>query len=125
MDSLLILQNNGENDECWEELNIKLPYAVRNHGAQFLNNNLYIFGGKNEENDILNSSYKLTRGHKWLNNSLQWEKIMDMNQKRTEISNSNVILNGRIWVCGGRNGNISWKSVEMYNPETNEWKYVK
>ena len=126
IDSLLILQNNGENDGKWNELNIKLPYAVWGHGAQFLNNYLYIFGGTNEKKETLNSTYKLTRGHKWLNNSFKWGEIADMNEKRTFISNSSVILNDRIWVIGGWNGKEgALKSVEMYDPQTNIWTNKK
>ena len=124
LDSLLILQNNEEN---WKELKIKLPYPIYSHGAQFLNNCLYIFGGQSAKNEIWNSTYKLSKSFLWykLTNIVKWEKMDDMNAQRCCISNSSVILNGRIWVCGGRNGNIPWKSVEMYNPETNEWKYIK
>ena len=125
MDNLIILQNNGENDGNWKELNIKLPYPIHTHGAQFLNNHLYIFGGENEKNEVLNSAYKLARGHKWLNNSLKWDKIKEMNEKRTNISNSNVILNDRIWVIGGWNGKEIMKSVEMYDPQTNIWTDMK
>ena len=120
-DSLLI-HNNEKNDGSWKELNIKLPYAMRFHGAQFLNNYLYIFGGINKEDEVLNASHKLTGGHKWLNNNFKWVKVTDMNQKRKNISNSSVILSGQIWVMGGCNeedGEL--KSVEMYDPKTNVW----
>lgn len=110
-----MLDNNEQN---WKLLNIKLPYAISHHGAQFINNNLYIFGGIIEW-DASNSTYKLSK-------SLQWEKMAGMNQKRVCISNSSVILNNQIWVCGGYND--KWddlKSVEMYDPLTNKWKYMK
>ena len=93
-DSLLMLEDSEQN---WKQLNIKLPYAIQTHGAQFLNNNLYIFGGCNKNEEVLNWTYKLSK-------SLQWEKMADMNQKRNGISNSSVILNNQIWVCGGWNG---------------------
>ena len=121
---MLILQNNEENNGNWKKLNIKLPYAVGGHGAQFLNNCLYIFGGRNEKKEVLNLSYKLRKGHEWLTKSLQWDEITDMNQKRTSISNSSVILNDRIWVIGGK-GEKRLKSVEMYDPQTNIWTNMK
>ena len=117
-----MLENNGQN---WKLLNKKLPYATEDHGAQFLNNNLYIFGGENEKDLVLNWTYKLTRGHKWITNSLQWEDMADMNEKRMEISNSSVILNDRIWVMGGWNGKNTLKSVEVYDPQTNIWTNMK
>ena len=114
-DSLLMLENNGEE---WKELSIQLPYAIRGHGAQFLNNNLYIFGGSNRGGP-LNYTYKLSK-------SLQWEKMADMNKKRSGISNSSVILNNQIWVCGGQDEKRDYlKSVEMYDPLTNKWKCMK
>ena len=125
MHSLLILQKSRENDGNWKQLNITLPYAVRDHGAQFLKNYLYVFGGLNETNEVLNSTWKLTGGHKWLNNSLKWVKITDMNQKRKNILNSSVILNDRIWAIGGHNEKERLKSVEMYDPETNIWTNKK
>ena len=115
IDSVLMLENNGQN---WKQLNIKLPYGITSHGAQFFNNNLYIFGGYGKQG-VLNWTYKLSK-------SLKWEKTADMNQRRNEISNSSVILNNQIWVCGGRNdAERSLKSVEMYDPLTNTWKYMK
>ena len=77
-----------------------------------------MFGGQNANNETLNSAYKLS-------NRLEWEKIADMNQRREGISNSNVILNYRIGVLGGRNETEILKSVEMYDPSRNEWKYIK
>ena len=110
VDSLLTLENDGQD---WKQLNIKLPYPINSPGAQFLNNNLYIFGGRDAGRNHINWTYKLSK-------SLQWEKMADMNQKRRYISNGSVILNNQIWVCGG------WdNSVEMYDPLTNEWKYMK
>ena len=111
---MLILNNNEEN---WRELTVKLPYPVSYHGAQFLNNHLYIFGGVNTHKEKLSSTYKLSR-------TLKWEKMADMNNKRSEISNSNVILNDKIWVLGGWDGQTYFKSIEMYNPVTNKWKYM-
>ena len=116
-ESLLMLENNGQN---WKQLNIKLPYTIEGHGAQFLNNNIYIFGGFSGDKE-LNSTYKLSK-------SLKWEKMDEMIEQRYWISNSNVILNGKIWVLGGYKRfkeDIYLNTVEMYNPETNEWKYVK
>ena len=126
VDSLLILQDNGEYGN-WKELSIKLPHAAKSHGAQFLNNYLYIFGGLNEKNETFNSAYQLSIRYKWytLSNGFQWDKMADMNEKRTHISNSSVILNDRIWVLGGFNGKEVVKSVEMYDPQTNIWTNMK
>ena len=118
MDTLLVLQNHREDEEHWKKINIKLPYQVRLHGAQFLKNNLYIFGGRNVDQETLNSTYKLSR-------RLKWEKMTDINDKRSYISNSSLILNDRIWILGGWNGKGALKSVEMYDPSRNKWKYMK
>lgn len=133
VDSLLILQNNGEN---WKQLEIKLPCNIRDHGAQFLNNNLYIFGGDNKQStrkgqfenyyiDGANESDKTFNSTYRLSDSSQWEKVADLNKKRTNISNSNVIFNGQIWVLGGWSGKEALRSVEIYDPQTNEWKYMR
>ena len=114
LNTLLVLGSNGKN---WKKSKINLPYAVYNHGAQFLNNNLYIFGGKNADGKSTNSTYKLSQ-------TLQWEKQADMNDRRFGISNSSVILNNQIWVLGGRNEK-SLKSVEVYSAITNRWKYMR
>ena len=109
-DSLLMLEHNEQN---WKQLSIKLPYSIYGHGAQFLNDNLYIFAGNSK------CTHKLSK-------SLQWEKMADMNQECWAISNSNIILNNQIWVCGGYNRiDSGLKSVEMYDPLTNKWKYMK
>ena len=96
---------------------MKLPYGIWSHGAQFLDNNLYVFGGQSAE-DILNFTYKLSKG-------LQWEQMADMSERRSSILNSSVALNGQIWVLGGYNGNENLSSVEMYDPQTNEWKFMR
>ena len=118
MDSLLILQSNGQNKENWKKVNIKLPYKIMDHGAQFLKNSLYVFGGQTEKNEILNLTYKLSR-------TLKWEQMADMNDKRCLISNSNLVLNDKIWVFGGWNEEEVFKSVEMYDPSRNKWEYMK
>ena len=117
-DTVTVLQTNGKLEEHWEELPIKLPYGVQFHGVQFLNNNLYIFGGVTKDDEILDSTYKLSQ-------CLQWEKMANMNQKRMGISNSSVILNDQIVVLGGWNEKNTWKSVEMYHTVTNEWRYIR
>ena len=114
LDSLIVLQNNGENEESWTQLNIKLPYPMSFHGAQFLNNQLYIFGGENEKGEASNLMYKLSR-------DLKWEKIKEMNEKRSHILTTSIILNDGIWVLGGWNGKETLKSVEAYSPQTNNW----
>ena len=99
-------------------MDIKLPHKIWRHGIQFLKNNLYIFGGKNAEKMTVNSTYKLSR-------RLEWEKRANMNQGRNRISNSNVILNDKIWVLGGWNGKEALQSVEVYDPSINKWKYMR
>ena len=124
LDSLLILQNN---EETWKEVNIKLPYPISRHGAQFLNNSLYIFGGQHENNDIRNSTYKLSKSFLWykLANIITWQKMADMTDKRSYISNTSVVLSKLIWVLGGFNGKEMLRSVEMYDPSRNKWRYMK
>ncbi|KAE8745484.1 hypothetical protein FOCC_FOCC007864 [Frankliniella occidentalis] len=33
-------------------------------------------------------------------------------------------LNGKIYVCGGYDGSVFLQTVEMFDPATNEWKFV-
>ena len=117
MDKLLLLKYRGENAQRWEELTIRLPYAVSRHGAQFLNDHIYIFGGGSERNEILNTTYKLSK-------NLKWDRVANMKERRYAISNSSVILNNCIWVLGGCSGQEWLNSVEVYNPAINEWLYM-
>ena len=90
----------------WKKLTIKLLDAIRYHEAQFLNKNFYIFGGRNAKEE-LKLVYKLSR-------NLQWEKVTNINGKRSCISNDSVILNDQIWVCGGDNEQ-ALGNIEMYD----------
>ena len=115
LSSLIILQTNEKN---FKKLTIQLPYPIHRHGAQFLKNHLYIFGGQNECKESLDTTYQLSQ-------SLKWKEMTKMNEKRRGISNSCVVLSDKIWVLGGWNGKKWLKSVEIFDPVTNTWKFMR
>jgi kelch-like protein 10 len=35
-----------------------------------------------------------------------------------------MVFTGKIYVTGGEGGDISGRSAEMYDPETNQWTFI-
>lgn len=51
-----------------------------------------------------------------------WKKVCPMNIRRSAVGAA--VLTNRIYVVGGYDGNSSLNSVECYDPEMNQWKFV-
>ena len=51
-----------------------------------------------------------------------WKKVCPMNIRRSAVGAA--VLANRIYVVGGYDGNSSLNSVECYDPEMNQWKFV-
>ncbi|XP_074525110.1 kelch-like protein 10 [Halichoeres trimaculatus] len=52
----------------------------------------------------------------------RWIMAAPMHSKRTGAGATT--FNGKIYVCGGTNGNYSASTAECYNPETNTWTMI-
>src|SRR5690606_25008282 len=46
-----------------------------------------------------------------------WETRASLQTSRGHVNA--VVLNGKIWILGGRSGNTAFRSVEIYDPATN------
>ncbi|XP_067641690.1 kelch-like protein 5 isoform X2 [Eurosta solidaginis] len=81
------------------------------HCVVELNHKVYVVGGKGEDDEILNSVEMYTA-------SDGWESINAMITPRCWATA--VVFNEKIYVFGGHDGD-DLKSVECYNPITNNW----
>ena len=53
---------------------------------------------------------------------LRWKLVAPMNVTRSRVS---LVANmDRLWAIGGYDGMKNLCTVEMYNPETDEWTFV-
>ncbi len=77
--------------------------------AAELNGSIYVCGG-------YNASGPLSVCERYDHQKDQWETVASMNKGRGRFSL--VAANGRLYAVGGRNSD---QSVEMYDPERNEW----
>ena len=48
-----------------------------------------------------------------------WKEIAPMHSRRCYVSVTE--LSGKIYACGGHNSTDRLRSVERYDPETNQW----
>ncbi len=103
--------------ECYDperdrwEIVTQMPTARRSFAAAELNGSIYVCGGWNErEWDRLSVCECYDYG------KCEWETMASMKKKRKDFSL--VAANGRLYALGVD----QWrKSIEMYNPDRNEW----
>ena len=56
---------------------------------------------------------------RWDPISRTWNYVAPMSSSRSTAGVA--VLNGRLYVVGGRDGNVCHFSVECYDPHTNKW----
>ena len=57
-----------------------------------------------------------------LNLFRRWTRVCPMNVRRSALGAA--VMDGKIYVVGGYDGNSSLNSVECFDPDTNQWKFV-
>ena len=100
----------------WTEIRADLRDLQICASAICVNEELYLIGVSNERKTLK----KLDKNYKWVT-------LAEMHTVRYWIKNSCVKLDGFIWVLGGRDdyhGNYL-KSMERYDPKTNEWTQMQ
>ena len=107
----------------WKNMKTILGQTRAYQGSAVLNNQVYVFGGyvnqvqDNEEHrDYCRELFVFNP------NSKEWNFMSLMNEKRCYVSSA--ALNNQIYAIGGYNGVSRFRSVERYDPETNEWENV-
>ena len=107
----------------WKNMKTILGQTRAYHGAAVLNNQVHVFGGyvnqvqDNEEHrDYCRELFVFNP------NSKEWDYMSLMKEKRCYVSSA--ALNNQLYAIGGYNGVVRFRSVECYDPETNEWTNV-
>ena len=81
---------------------------------------LYLFGGMIHDENDLDMEVMFQDAFKYNPSSNAWTKVASMQIGRAY--HCAVALEDLIYVLGGSNGQISLKSVEVYNALTNQWR---
>merc|ERR1711892_1186463 len=90
----------------------ELPQPVYGHCQVEMDGAAYSIGGVDDDNDLLNSVYKLEQG------SAEWAAASSLNTARYE--HSCAVLDSRIYVMGGY---YDLNTVEVYDPASDTWTY--
>ncbi|XP_028292315.1 kelch-like protein 10 isoform X2 [Gouania willdenowi] len=102
--------------DCWFRGPLsKLMHPVAYHGSAFLNEYLYIVGGR-KDTEWLNSV------HRFQFFTQTWNEVAPMHQRRCYVSVA--VLDECIYAMGGFNGVDRLKTAEVYQPETNQWTFI-
>ena len=92
----------------------ELPQPVAYHCQVEMDGAAYSIGGVDDDDDELNSVYKLEHG------SAEWAAVSSLNTARAD--HSCAVLDSRIYVMGGWNGDYL-NTVEVYDPASDTWTY--
>ncbi|XP_026166360.1 gigaxonin [Mastacembelus armatus] len=101
------------NRRAWIELQ-PMSIARLSHGVVAAEGFLFVLGGTDEHNTVLDS------GEKYDPDSNAWSPIPAMLQARQNFGV--VELDGLIYVLGGENGVMELTSVEVFDPHFSTWK---
>ena len=84
-----------------------------------IDNTLYAIGGKSN----ITEDSRIRTCEKIDTNSLSpvWEKIKSMEVRRSD--SGAVVIDGKIYVAGGYDGETIHRSVEVYSPKDNKWSF--
>ncbi|KAF0764307.1 kelch-like protein 20 isoform X1, partial [Aphis craccivora] len=85
-------------------------------GVGSLNNCVYVIGGRNDGNSVLNSVEVFDV------NTNKWQMVTSMSTQRN--SHGVGVLNNLLYVVGGFDGRMYLNSVECYDPSLDTWTPV-
>lgn len=108
LDEMLVLDRKTSQ---WKKLVLRLPNSVSYGGAAYLNEEIYIFGGYGQK----------PKTYKFDANKTRWIELAEMNESRASIQSSSLVVDGCIWVLGGRQMN----SGEKYCPGMSSWIMIR
>lgn len=93
-----------------------MPYRTQSMGSGVLDGNLYVAGGRNQGIAGGTTFDDFVRFDPVADD---WETLSSLPTLRAGYSLA--IADGRIWTIGGENGANEAVSVEIYDPESEEW----
>ena len=98
-----------------------MNYSRCAFASVILNDNIYVLGGKNRENDSF-QDFPIRSCERYTSQLNQWLTVTPMNSPRVDASAA--VLNGCIYIAGGESGEGNERSVEKYDPKLKKWKLV-
>ena len=79
---------------------------------------LYLIGGADGRGAALSTTYRCDPTV----DDHEWEEVAPMNQARCDAFGA--AMNGKVYIAGGCQGQITLNGCEVYNPVTNEWQLM-
>ena len=106
-------------ENAWRAKRTEFP-SKRGCAVASFHEEIYVFGGMiHDENDV-DMELMIQDAFRYNPSSNAWTKVASMQTGRAY--HCAVTLDDLIYVIGGSNGQISLKSVEMYDALTNQWR---
>jgi len=102
----------------FEKLSIEGPKARKDHSAVFIGKTMYIFGGRDNENEALDDFWSFNIESK------VWEKH-DQDKIANRYNHSSAALGPNVWIFGGRadDGKI-FDDVWKFSTESKTWESI-
>uniref|UniRef100_A0A663MH39 Kelch like family member 14 n=1 Tax=Athene cunicularia TaxID=194338 RepID=A0A663MH39_ATHCN len=114
-----LVQYYDDEKKTWKILTI-MPYNSAHHCVVEVENFLFVLGGEDQWNPNGKHSTNFVSRYDPRFNS--WIQLPPMQERRASFYACRLDKN--LYVIGGRNETGYLSSVECYNLETNEWRYV-
>ncbi|GAB5579440.1 kelch-like protein 31 [Prionailurus iriomotensis] len=114
-----LVQYYDDDKKTWKILTI-MPYNSAHHCVVEVENFLFVLGGEDQWNPNGKHSTNFVSRYDPRFNS--WIQLPPMQERRASFYACR--LDKHLYVIGGRNETGYLSSVESYNLETNEWRYV-
>ena len=91
-----------------------MPTSRRAPGVVNLDQILYVIGGANDTALDTTECFDFQTD--------KWRTLSPMHERRSSVAMAAV--GGNLYACGGYDGYSSLRTVESYNPNSNEWHYI-
>ena len=99
----------------WRQLRLEMPSARTDCGLETIDDNVFLFGGKDGDFGVLNSTEALSL------KTNKWNQRCPMNKSRSNFSTA--VHKDKIYAIGGNEGNGPGptNTFECYDPKENSW----
>ncbi|XP_020623474.1 kelch-like protein 3 [Orbicella faveolata] len=93
---------------------------ISHHKACVVNDEkyLYLIGGANRRGASVSTTYRCDPSA----DDHEWEEVAPINQARYNAFGA--AMNGKVYIAGGCQGQVTLDTCEVYNPVTNEWQLM-
>lgn len=98
-----------------------MPNPRNHHSAVTIGDYLYVIGGQ-YGHDLCTQDQKFLHRYNTLTDS--WERLTDLPQNRSHFEPGTIVYGNKLIIIGGRDGDIFFDEITMYDTVTNCWLEV-